>query len=304
VKAEEESTRTVLVAGMANLLIAAAKLVAGLASGSSAMLAEAAHSLGDTLNQAFLLTALRRSQRPADSDHPFGYGMARYFWSLLAAVGIFVLGAGFAAYEGVSSLLHPVETGPPFWSFVVLGAAFVFEGTSFVRALWQLRAEARAADTPAANHLRHDADPALRAVVWEDGVALVGLVLAALGLTLDELTGSQVWDALASLAIAVLLVIIAIGLGRQNAEHLIGKAVSPEMQRGIVDLIGHADGVDAVIELLTMRLAPDQVLVAARIDLSDGFSPDELEEAADEVERRIRQEFPEVRHVFLDPTPG
>jgi cation diffusion facilitator family transporter len=230
--------------------------------------------------------------------------MARYFWSLLAAVGIFVLGAGFAAYQGISALVHPGETGPPFWSFVVLGAASVFEGASFVRALWQLRAEARAADTAVANHLRHDADPALRAVVFEDGVALVGLVLAALGLTLDELTGSHVWDALASLAIAVLLVIIAIGLGRQNAEHLIGKAVSPEMQRGIVDLIGHADGVDAVIELLTMRLAPDQVLVAARIDLSDGFSPDELEEAADEVERRIREEFPEVRHVFLDPTPG
>src|SRR3954447_13472457 len=111
--ADDESTSTVLVAGAANLLIAAAKLVAGIASGSSAMLAEAAHSVGDTLNQAFLLTALRRSQRPADRDHPFGYGMARYFWSLLAAVGIFVLGAGFAAYQGISTLLHPGETGSP-----------------------------------------------------------------------------------------------------------------------------------------------------------------------------------------------
>ena len=304
VSSEEESTRTVLVAGGANLLIAVAKLLAGLASGSAAMLAEAAHSVGDTLNQGLLLTALHRSQRPADAEHPFGYGMARYFWSLLAAVGIFVLGAGFAAYQGISALLHPTETGSPFWSFVVLGAAFVFEGASFVRAVWQLRAEARAADTSVSVHLRHDADPALRAVVWEDGVALVGLLLAALGLALDELTGSHVWDALASLAIAVLLVIIAIGLGRQNAEHLIGKAVSPDMQRGIVEQIRDADGVDAVIELLTMRLAPDQVLVAARIDLADGFSPSELEQAADEVERRIREAYPEVRHVFLDPTPG
>src|SRR5688572_2982484 len=140
--AEEESARTVLVAGAANLLIAAAKLFAGLASGSSAMLAEAAHSVGDTMNQAFLLTALRRSQRPADRDHPFGYGKARYFWALLAAVGIFVLGAGFAAFEGIEALLHPQETGSPTLSFVVLGAAFVFEGISFVRALWQLRNEA------------------------------------------------------------------------------------------------------------------------------------------------------------------
>jgi cation diffusion facilitator family transporter len=304
VSAEEESARTVLVAGGANLLIAAAKLAAGVASGSSAMLAEGAHSVGDTLNQVFLLTALRRSQRPADPEHPFGYGMARYFWSLLAAVGIFVLGAGFAAYEGISSLVSPGEPGSPTWSFVVLAVAFVFEGASFLRAVWQLRGEARGADRTVRRHLAQEADPALRAVVWEDGVALVGLVLAAAGLALDELLATTVFDALASLAIAVLLVVVAVGLGRQNAEHLIGKAVAPEMQRGIVKLIRETDGVDGVLELLTMRLAPDQVLVAARVDLASGFSPEELEVAADEVERRIRDGYPEVRHVFLDPTPG
>jgi cation diffusion facilitator family transporter len=303
-EAEEESARTVLVAGAANLLIAVAKLVAGLASGSSAMLAEAAHSVGDTMNQAFLLTALRRSQRPPDPRHPFGHGMARYFWSLLAAVGIFVLGAGFAAYQGVAALLHPSDTGSPFWSLVVLAVAFVFEGVSFVRAVWQLRGEAAAAGRSTASHLRTEAEPALRAVVWEDGVALAGLLLAAAGLLLDEATGSHVFDALASLAIAVLLVLVAYGLGRQNAEHLIGKAVSEEMQEGIVRLIRGTDGVDGVLELLTMRLAPDQVLVAARVDLASDFSPEELEEAADHVEHRIRETYPEVRHVFLDPTPG
>ncbi len=302
--AEDESARTVLVAGAANLLIAAAKLVAGLASGSSAMLAEAAHSFGDTVNQALLLTALRRSQRPADAEHPFGYGQARYFWSLLAAVGIFVLGAGFAAYQGITALIDPGETGSPVWSLVVLGAAFVFEGASFLRAVWQLRREAAEAGRSASSHLRSDAEPALRAVVWEDGVALVGLLLAAGGLLLDEATGTQVWDAVASLAIAVLLVVVAYGLGRQNMEHLLGKAVAVDMQRGIADLIRGTDGVDGVLELLTMRLAPDQVLVAARVDLASDFRPDELEEAADEVERRIREAFPEVRHVFLDPTPG
>jgi cation diffusion facilitator family transporter len=304
VSSEGESRRTVLLAGAANLFIAAAKLIAGLLSGSSAMLAEAAHSVGDTLNQAFLLTALRRSQRPADRDHPFGYGMARYFWSLLAAVAIFVLGAGFAAYQGISTLVAPGETGSPTLSFVVLGAAFVFEGTSFGRALWQLRTEASSAEVGMGSHLVREADPTLRAVFWEDGAALVGLVLAAASLILVDRTGSHVWDAVASLAIAFLLVLVAIGLGRQNAQYLIGKAVSPQMQKGIVETIRGTDGVDGVIELLTMRLAPDQVLVAARVDLTSEFSPEELEEAADEVERRIRETFPEVRHVFLDPTPG
>src|SRR5690349_18193618 len=133
------STSTVLVAGGVNLLIAAAKLVAGLVSGSSAMLAEAAHSLGDTLNQGLLMTALQRSRKPADEQHPFGYGMERYFWSLLAAVGIFVLGAGFSAYQGIEALTTPGEQGETTWAFVVLGLAFVFEGSSFLKALVQLR---------------------------------------------------------------------------------------------------------------------------------------------------------------------
>src|SRR4051794_3269408 len=137
--AEDESTATVLVAGTANLLIAVAKLIAGLVSGSSAMLSEAAHSVGDTMNQVFLMAALRRSRKPPDPGHPFGYGMERYFWSLLAAVGIFVLGAGFSAYQGVLSLVVPGHEGSATWAFVVLGVSFLFEGTSFVRALVQLR---------------------------------------------------------------------------------------------------------------------------------------------------------------------
>jgi len=301
--AENESTSTVLVAGGANLLIAAAKLVAGLASGSSAMLSEAAHSFGDTLNQVFLMAALRKSQRVADEEHPFGYGMERYFWSLLAAVGIFVLGAGFSAYEGISALTSPGESGSPTWSFVVLGASFVFEGSSFAKAIFQLRRNAGEVGTDVVHFLRNDADPALRAVVWEDGVALVGLLLAAGGLGLDSLTGERTWDGVASLLIAGLLVSVAYGLGRQNQQYLIGKAASPELRAGIVDAIKQADGVDSVLELMTMRLSPEQVLVAARVDLADHLTPEDIERASDEVDDLIRERFPEVRHVFLDPTP-
>jgi cation diffusion facilitator family transporter len=299
--ADDESTSTVLVAGGANLLIAAAKLAAGLATGSSAMLSEAAHSFGDTLNQVFLMASLRKSQKEPDEDHPFGYGMERYFWSLLAAVGIFVLGAGFSAYEGISALTSPGTSSSPMWAFVVLGASFLFEGSSFAKAVLQLRRNAGGSGM--LQHLLQDADPALRAVVWEDGVALIGLVLAAGGLALDTLTGGRTWDGVASLLIAGLLIAVAYGLGRQNQAYLIGKAASPELREGIVEAIREADGVDSVLELMTMRLSPEQVLVAARVDLADHLSPEDIEHAADEVDERIRQRFPEVRHVFLDPTP-
>lgn len=301
--AEDDSTRTVLVAGAANLVIAVAKLVAGLMSGSSAMLSEAAHSIGDTMNQVFLMAALRRSRKPPDERHPFGYGMERYFWSLLAAVGIFVLGAGFSAYQGIAALVTPGHQDQTTLAFVVLGVSFVFEGTSFARAMVQLRHDAGAQGESITAYLRGAADPALRAVVWEDGVALVGLVLAAVALALDSAAGGRTYDGIASLLIALLLFGVAYGLGRQNQQYLIGQAAPTGLREGIRETIQGADGVDSVLELMTMMLSPEQVLVAARVDLADDLSPEQIERAADGVERLVRERFPEVRHVFLDPTP-
>ena len=296
------SRSTVLLAGGVNLLIAAAKLVAGLVSGSSAMLAEAAHSVGDTLNQVLLITSLRRSDKPADEEHPFGYGMERYFWSLLAAVGIFVLGAGFAFYEGVSTLLGGGTPGSPAVAFVVLALSFVFEGSSFLKAVVQLRQETRGHEHPL-RYLTTVADPALRAVFWEDGVALVGLLLAAGGIGLDQLTGGRTWDGVASLAIAVLLVVVAYGLGRQNQQYLIGRSVEPRLREDIARAIDDADGVDAVLELLTMRLrsGPDPgggPRRPRRRPLAGGHRA-----GGRRVDTMVRERFPDVRHVFLDPTP-
>lgn len=299
----QDSTGTVLVAGGANLVLAVAKLLAGLASGSSAMLSEAAHSVGDTVNELFLLVAIRRSDRPADRQHPFGYGMERYFWSLLAAVGVFVLGAGFAAYQGVTTLLGHAGSGPVLWAFVVLGLAFLFEGTSFLRAAWQLRRDARGSGVGMRAHLGGEADPALRAVVLEDGVALLGLLVAAAGLGLSELTGSRVWDGVAALVIAALLVAVAYELGRRNQRYLIGLAADPDITRRIHDRIAANDAIDDVMEVLTMRLSPDQLLVAACVDLADDLTPEQVEHASDQMERQVRDAFPEVRHLFLDPTP-
>jgi cation diffusion facilitator family transporter len=301
-EASRESLLTVAIAGLANIAIAVAKTIAGVGSGSSAMLAEAAHSYADTLNQVFLLTAIKRSAKPPDARHPFGYGMERYFWSLLAAVGIFVLGAGFSVYQGVDALIvRPVLEGMTL-TYSVLAISFVFEGVSWVRALLQVRRRAREANADTLEHLRVVDDPTLKTVVFEDSAALVGIVLATIGVTLHHLTRSAVWDGAASIAIGVLLVGVAFELGRENKAMLLGQAVDEATRQEIRAEIRDSPGIDEVVELLTMRLAPDQLLVAARVDIDDDESGDALERHAEDVDRRLRARFPQIRHVFLDPT--
>ena len=298
----DESTGTVILAGAANLAIAIAKLIGGLLSGSTAMLAEAAHSFADTLNQVFLLTALKRSQKPADAQHPFGYGMERYFWSLLAAVGIFVLGAGFSIYEGVDAILAPEEVSHLEVAYAVLGIAFVLEGISWLKAVRQVKREAAERDRRFVHHLQASTDPTAKTVAFEDSAALIGIVLAALGLTLHTMTGQGFWDGVASVAIGLLLIVIAYVLGNENKAMLIGQSVSEEVRDGIRDEIAGSPGVDEIVEILTMRLAPDEVLVAVRADVDDAASGEALERFAEDVDQRVRARFPEVRHVFLDPT--
>jgi cation diffusion facilitator family transporter len=300
--ADGTSTGTVLLAGAANLSVATAKVAGGLLSGSAAMLAEGAHSVADTLNEAFLLTALKRSRKPADTRHPFGYGMERYFWAMLAAVGIFVLGAGFSVLQGIQAIVAPAELTSLVVVYAVLGASFVFEGVSWLKALRQLRAEARERAAGTLDHIRATAEPAAKTVAFEDTAALVGVVLAAVGVTLHHLTGQAIWDGAASIAIGLLLVGVAYALGRENKSMLIGQALPAHTRTGICEAIVGSRGIDTVVELLTMRLSPDEVLVAARVDLDDEASGGALELHADEVEKRVRARYPQVRHVFLDPT--
>jgi cation diffusion facilitator family transporter len=298
----DESTGTVLLAGSANLAIAVAKLVGGLISGSTSMLAEAAHSFADTLNQVFLMTALKRSKKPADVRHPFGYGMERYFWSLIAAVGIFVLGAGYSIFEGIKAVLHSEELGSLTVAYVVLALSFVFEGASWLKAVRQLSGEAEGAGRGFFEHLWITPDPTAKTVAFEDTAALIGIVLAAAGITLHHLTGQGFWDGAASIAIGLLLVLVAYALGQQNKRALIGEALPEEAQEAIRRTITESPGIDSIVELLTMRMSPDDVLIAARVDLDDAATIDEIEKASEEVERRVKEAHPEVRHVFLDPT--
>jgi cation diffusion facilitator family transporter len=296
--------RTVLVALAANASIALAKLVAGLVSGSSAMLAEAAHSVADTMNQVLLLYSLAMGEREADAEHPFGYGKERFFWSFLAAVGIFVAGAGFSLYEGLHRIFGPaVETGSYGLAYAVLAFAFVAEGASLVRAWRHTRDEAAERRQSHGRYVRASRDPTTKTVLFEDSAAVVGIVVAFAGVALHQATGDQLYDGLASVLIAALLAFVAVALGRDTKALLIGEAATPEERTAIAEIIEAHPAVDRLLELLTMALSPDRLLVAARIDLADGLSADEIERASSDLDRELRASIPMVWQVFLDATP-
>jgi len=281
---EKESTWTVLVAGGANLAIAAAKAVGGILSGSSAMLSEAAHSVADTVTEVLLFTSLKRAGKPADREHPLGYGNERYIWALLASVATFVGGAVFSFYDGFEALRSGEELGDPMVSYLVLGVAFVIEGVSLARGVRQSRQEAASMRLSTLRYVRHTPDTAVKAVVVEDSVALAGLLLAAGGLLGAQLTGSPAWDGVASL--------------------LIGRSLPQRWQDAIRELLLDSPRIQDVLELVTVVQGPREVLVAAKVDFVDGVSAGEIEWTCEDAETRLRDRFPAVGRVFLDPTPG
>jgi cation diffusion facilitator family transporter len=296
--------RTVLIALGANAAIALAKFAGGIASGSSALLSEAAHSVADTTNQVFLLMSLGFAERDPDPEHPFGYGKERFFWSFMAAIVIFVSGAGFSVYEGLSRILgSSSEEGGFGIAYAVLAFAVLAEGTSWVRAFRQTRGEAHRAQQSPTAFVRRSRDPTTKTVLFEDSAAVIGVVLAIAGVALHQITGDKVWDGAASLAIAVLLVGVAVGLGHNTYELLIGAAALPEERRRIEEVLEARPEVDRVIELMTMALAPNRLLVAVRYDAAADLGSDDIERASNEIDDELRDQVPTVWQVFLDPTP-
>ena len=301
-RSEHQATRrTVLVAGLANVVVGMTKLVAGILSGSSAMLAEAAHSAADTLNQGFLLASVHRGERPADRSHPFGYGQERYFWSLLAAFGIFVAGGGFSIFEGILAL-RQTGSEDPLIAYIALAVAFVAEGTSLVRAYRQLHGEARRGQQDLLQHLERSPDTTVKTALFEDSAAVIGLVLAALGVGLRQLTGSPVWDGGASIAIGLLLIVVAVKLGLDSRELLIGRSADPHIEEVIRAEIRHMPGIDDLLELQTMHLGPDCLIIAARVALDDEMTVSQAEDLADSIDRQLAGKLPLDLHVFVDPT--
>jgi cation diffusion facilitator family transporter len=298
-----ESRKTVLVALTANATIAVGKLIAGLLGGSSAMLAEGAHSIADTANQLFLLGSLRFAERTPDEQHPFGYGKERFLWTFMAAIFIFVGGALFSIYEGVSKLLHgPGEPTRFGLTYAVLVFALVLEGISLLRALRQTKTDAERARRPISGYVRTSRDPTTKTVVFEDSAAVAGVVIALVGVGLHQITGSQVPDAVAAILIGLLLGVVATVLWRDTRGLLIGEAALPEEREAIVEALNRHPEVDEVVELLTMAMGPETLLVAVRLDLADGLDSDDVERLAAELEHGIHEAVPAAAHVFIDPT--
>lgn len=301
----EESTVTVLLALVVNLAIAVAKAVAGVVTGSGALLSEAAHSLGDTTTEVLLLTAVRRSGRPADRRHPFGYGKERYFWSLIAGVSIFVIGAAFSVYQGIHTVLG--EAHQPardvLISYAVLGVAAVLEGISLRQGLRQAGSEARRGNVSVAHYIRDPEDPTVKSVVLEDVAALIGLALAAAGVFLHQVTGSGVWDGVASLSIGALLVIVAGALVRTNLGLLIGRQADERVVRQISARLETEPEIVDVVDILTMLIGVDAVLLCARIDVVDSLSGAQVESALTRIAEALTTEFRDLDEVFLQPVP-
>lgn len=296
------STGVVVVALACNLGIALSKFAAAAWTGSSAMLSEAIHSLVDTSNQGLLLLGLRRSARPADALHPFGYSMELYFWSFVVAILLFSLGAGVALYEGVEKLLDPHPVTDPWVNYAVLAVAFALEGVSAVRAIGEFNR--RRGALPALVALRASKDPALFTVLLEDVAALAGLTVAAVGIAISHATGSPTADGYASILIGLLLGAVAAFMSIEIRSLIIGEAASPAVRQGLYEAIAAEmrprGPIRAVNEIRTMHLGPTDILVAASVDFEDGESAAAVEAATARVERAIKARYPAVRRFFLE----
>jgi cation diffusion facilitator family transporter len=295
----EGGRRAILAAAGANLGIAIAKFAGFLITGASSLLAESIHSVADTTNQGLLLLGGARAARPATPEHPFGYGRDRYFWAFVVALVLFLVGGLFAIYEGVSKLREPHEISSPAVGFVILGVAIVLESFSLRTAIHAANPERGAQSW--FHYIRRSKSPELPVVLLEDLGALFGLVFAFAGLTLSVATDEPRFDGGATLAIGVLLVVIAVILVMEMKSLLIGESATPEQQRLIQSEIEATPQVSALIHMRTLHLGPDELLVAAKIELRPGLSSAEVAGAINAAEARVRAAVPIARAIYLEP---
>lgn len=294
----------VLGALFANGLITILKFGAALITGSSGMMAESLHSFADTTNQVFLLLGLRFYKRPASEKHPFGYGKERFFWSFIAAIFIFGVGATYAIYEGISKLRHPHPPENLKWAYWVLGISFVLESGSIALALYQEIKEAHHENLTFFAYLRESKDPTAKTVLFEDTAALLGIVIAAAGIYLTEHHagpgGGAYWDGVASIVIGLVLAVVAFVLARISRGLLLGEAATQKSVLAIRQAIESHPNVFKVVELLTMHLGPKQILINAHVNLRDDLVTEEMVKTTEEVESLIKRAEPKVEMIFLE----
>jgi cation diffusion facilitator family transporter len=295
-------SRTAIYASIAaNVAIAITKfIVAGIAH-STAMLAEGVHSLVNCFDGGLLLLGQRRARRPADDAHPFGYGRELYFWSLIVAILFFALGSGFTIYEGIRHVRAPGPLGDPTWSYVVIAAAAVFDGASFVVGLRQFRRHMRAPGYWRA--VRRSKDPSLFSVVLEDTADLSGLAIAFVGMFLSHRLGMPVLDGVASIAIGLLLGAVATILLVETHGLLVGEAASPELIDAIHRTVLEEGGVRAASRPASLHVGPQDIVVALQVEFEHGLTADQVAESTVGLDERLRARYPAVQRVFVQPTP-
>ncbi len=293
------SKTTVYVALAGNTLVAITKLAAAAWTGSSSMLSEGVHSIVDTGNEILLLYGYRRAERPPDARHPLGYGRELYFWSFIVALLLFALGAGVAFYEGVTHILQPVPVRNVLANYLVLGLAFLFEGTSWLIAV---RAFGRAkGDAGWWRAVRDSKDPPSFMVLLEDSAALIGITIAAASLALADATGNARLDGVGSLLIGLLLAVTAFVLGRETKTLLIGERASADVRASILDAAAQVEGIVSVQHLVTVHLSPTQIVVALDVEFEDRLTTPAIERCVQRLEAGVRARHAGVVALFVKP---
>jgi len=262
------------------------------------MMAEGIHSLVDTGNQVLLLHGMKQAKRPPDADFPFGHGKEIYFWCFVVAILVFALGSGVSIYEGVHRLLHPQPITRPMVNFAVLGFALIFEGAAWWFALKEFQRGQGGRGYMEA--VRHGKDPIVFVVLFEDSAALLGLLVAAAGLGMGQLTGNPMYDGLASVVIGIILAGTALWLARETKGLLIGESAEPEIIASIEKLADQIPSVEAVNEVLTLHMGPDYVLLNLSLDFTDGVSAGQVEDDIEVLDRKIRAAHPVVKRIFTE----
>ena len=291
--------RTLWVAFAANLGVAVAKFIAAAITGSSAMLTEGVHSVVDSSNQLRLLWGRKASRRPPDVLHPFGYGRELYFWSFVVAVLVFALGAGVSIYEGVIHIADPEPAVSPLIAYGVLAVAFLLEGWSTIAAFKEFRVAK--GELGWFDAVRRSKDPPGFIVLLENGAAMAGILVAAIGLGISQATGDPRFDGMASIVIGVILALTAYLLAYESKALLIGEAADPELVRALHDLIAARRGVTQVGDVLTVHSSPDQITAMVSVDFDDGISAREVERLVCEIEQEVAKRHPLVRRLYIRP---
>jgi cation diffusion facilitator family transporter len=291
--------KAILAALSANAGIAVAKFIGAAITGSASMLAEGVHSVADTANQGLLLFGQRRAEQEADELHPFGYGRNRYFYSFIVALVLFTLGSVYAIYEGIHKIQHPEELSSPIVAVVILGLAVALEGYSFRTAVHESRP--LKGNSSWWRFIRNSRSPELPVVLLEDSGALIGLIFALAAVLLTMVTGDPIWDGIGTLAIGILLGVIALVLIVEMQSLLIGEGATPDEDRAIRANLVDDSRIDRVIHVKTQYLGPEEMLVAAKVAIAPGLDIEAIAAAIDAAEARIRAAVPAARIIYLEP---